>query len=262
MSFTGLKAQLSINADPVSGCDTLAVQFKLLPLSGSDTIHTITWDFGNGIIIAGVSDPLVEFNSPGIYTVSCQINNSVTLTATNLIDVRKGPVTIFTFTDTLESGLLNKFFNAVPQPVPANTYSYYWEISDGSTYSASSFIHTFLQTGTYNILLTIADQTGCSDTTVSEVVAGNLIDVPNVFSPNGDNINDYLRIRTNGINLFSLDIYTRAGVLVYKSESFNLIWDGRSFSGHELSPGIYYYIIRQIDGDAGIEKRGFVHLVR
>jgi gliding motility-associated-like protein len=257
-----LHAQLTITATPATGCDTLIVQFGLSPLAGVDTIQNITWDFGNSINLSNTVTPVVEYNSPGTYTVTCLINNNTTLTSSGLIEVRKGPLAIFTSKDTLGQDGLNKFFEAAPQPVGTNTYTYDWEFSDGISYITSAFLHTFPIRGIYGLNLTITDQTGCSSTTSAKIMAGHFIDVPNVFSPNADDINDYLLIRTNGINLFSLEIYTRSGIMVFKAESPTLVWDGRSLSGHEMSPGIYYYVVKQLDGEAGLETRGFLHLMR
>lgn len=257
-----LKAQLVITATPTNGCDSINVSFGLAPTSGIDTIHSISWDFGNSNNISGNFSPQMVYTTPGIYSVSCLINNHVTLTASNLIEVRRGPLPVFSISDTVPPGSLSKFFTAVQQPVTTNTYSYNWEISDGNRYFTPSFIHIFSNTGVYTVMLSITDQTGCTEFTVKEIIAGNLIEMPNVFSPNGDAINDYLLIRTNGINIFSLEVFTRSGTLIYKSISPYLVWDGRSISGHGMSQGIYYYIVKQIDGETDLEKRGFIQLLR
>ena len=178
-----LSGQISIFADPTSGCDSVMVTFRLYPPQTASTVTSISWTFSNGITVENELEPIVKFDAPGFYSVSCVINNITTITEPDLILVYSGP---------------------------------------------------------------------CDD----------IIEVPNVFSPNGDGINDYLKIRTNGLNIFSLSVYTRSGVLVYKTESPNLIWDGRTLSGHELSHGIYYYVVKQLDGEGNAERTGFVHLIR
>ena len=96
---TNLHAQMTITATPATGCDTLIVQFGLSPLAGADTIQNITWDFGNSISLSNDVTPVVEYNSPGTYTVTCLINNNTALTSSGLIEVRKGPLAIFTSKD-------------------------------------------------------------------------------------------------------------------------------------------------------------------
>ena len=82
-----------------------------------------------------------------------------------------------------------------------------------------------------------------------------------MFTPNFDGYHDYFDVRTNGVNLYEFSVYSRSGMLVYKSETAVINWDGRSLAGHILRPGVYYYVIRQIDGIAAKEKTGFVQIL-
>jgi gliding motility-associated-like protein len=88
------------------------------------------------------------------------------------------------------------------------------------------------------------------------------LDCPNVFTPNEDGKNDLFIVKSNGVTVYNLQIFSRTGILVYKAESPVLIWDGRNLSGQELLPGTYYYIIRESGGSGNFEKRGFVNLYR
>jgi len=66
---------------------------------------------------------------------------------------------------------------------------------------------------------------------------------PNVFSPNGDGINDVWVI--TGLDpypLCTVDIYTRYGQPVFSSTGYNKPWNG-SFNGKPLPIGTYYYVI-------------------
>ena len=88
------------------------------------------------------------------------------------------------------------------------------------------------------------------------------LDVPNVFSPNGDGNNDYFEVTTNGSTVYEFTVFTRNGSRVYHSVSPRIFWDGNSVGGEELSEGIYYYVIEE-EGDAEpFEKAGFIHLFR
>ncbi len=86
--------------------------------------------------------------------------------------------------------------------------------------------------------------------------------IPNVFSPNGDGINDYFSFKTAPGGRYNFYVYTRSGLLVYQSESPQIFWDGRSLSGLEMRPGIYYFIIQGNDGGEIVKETGFVHLFR
>lgn len=101
-----------------------------------------------------------------------------------------------------------------------------------------------------------------SDTLIAEACNAN-IEMPNVFSPNGDGTNDYFSpIVYKEVSKSKISIYNRWGKLVYESSSILIAWDGRS-QGVESPAGTYYYIIYYKNA-VGIEfaDKGYVTLVR
>lgn len=86
--------------------------------------------------------------------------------------------------------------------------------------------------------------------------------IPNVFTPNEDQVNDRFYIplspgKCPGDGTFT--IYDRWGLAVFKSElSKQMFWDGRTTSGEKVSEGAYFYIIR-VNGKT---YRGAVQLFR
>jgi gliding motility-associated-like protein len=95
-----------------------------------------------------------------------------------------------------------------------------------------------------------------ADTSASDLV------VPNVFTPNGDQLNDYFEVPTNGSTVYELTIFTRTGTRIYHSRSPRIYWDGRSLEGKELPEGVYYYVIEEVDSSPTEGKAGFMHLFR
>ena len=108
----------------------------------------------------------------------------------------------------------------------------------------------------------LKDRVGNVDLAIAQVTVEDILDCPNVFTPNDDNLNDYWIVSSNGITVYNLQIFSRTGLLVYKAEAPLLIWDGRNLSGQELLPGTYFYIIKPAEGDGTFEKKGFVALYR
>lgn len=87
--------------------------------------------------------------------------------------------------------------------------------------------------------------------------------VPNVFTPNGDGVNDLFMVRTIGYSELECVIYNRYGAQVYKFEGINGDWDGRSQSGMICESGVYTYLIRASNADGGAETfHGNLHLIR
>jgi len=69
-----------------------------------------------------------------------------------------------------------------------------------------------------------------------------IFEVPNAFTPNGDGLNDDLKIISNAgiIELKSFKIFSRSGNLVFESRDLSKGWDGR-FKGNPLPADIYYW---------------------
>ena len=92
--------------------------------------------------------------------------------------------------------------------------------------------------------------------------------IPNVFSPNGDGVNDHFTVYTKtDLRIEVMEIFTRWGDLVFKAGPFDpnvptLGWDGK-FREENLNPGVYVYRIEIIHGDGLVEKRsGDITIVR
>jgi gliding motility-associated-like protein len=70
--------------------------------------------------------------------------------------------------------------------------------------------------------------------------------IPNVFSPDGDGINDQFYIPNSGLKEFSIEIFNRWGIKVFESTADEIRWDGVSTSGVKLSDGTYYFILKAV----------------
>ena len=92
--------------------------------------------------------------------------------------------------------------------------------------------------------------------------AGSVLNVPNVFTPNGDGTNDYFEVTTDGTTVYEFAVYTRSGVRIFYSKSPWIFWDGNSLDGAELKDGIYYYVIEEEGGETPFETAGFMYLFR
>ena len=258
-SGQGLFSQ-TITADTTFGCDKLQVTFKLEPAVATGS--TINWDFGNGMTLSGNPEPVVQYDTPGNYTVTCLINNITTITRSNFIHVYKTPSSQFRYVDTLSIDDYSYKFQHLRSPEDTGTLNLNWYLNNIGTSTLPTFVHTFPSTGNYNVGLIVSAANGCADTTTRRIGIANILEVPNVFTPNDDTRNDFFIVRTDGISNYTFSVYTRSGILVYRSQSPDISWDGRSFSGQVLSQGLYYYTIEQKGTTPITELKGVVYLLR
>lgn len=140
-------------------------------------------------------------------------------------------------------------------PIAPNT-DYYWSTGD------STPILEVNASGDY--ILYAAN--GCSTATDTVIVflyeyeEGYFI--PNVFSPNGDGINDAFRIENFRQEEFFLVIFDRWGNEVYSSRNSSDTWDG-NVRGGEAPEGVYYFKLRVRDCQGfPTTENGTITLVR
>lgn len=93
-------------------------------------------------------------------------------------------------------------------------------------------------------------------------------ELPNVFTPNGDNVNDILVPKKNE-NIQSVDfiLYNRWGMIVYKTNDPNINWDGTNYhTGQPSSDGVYFYVcdlnVQTLSGQTKIHLQGSITLIR
>ena len=198
------------------------------------------------------------------------IAGSYALTATDAHGCKVSDSAIITqpiaFVVTVPDTLIMKFGDHMNLPVdvnPTGTYTYQWTrettLSCGNCADPVSYTP---QTTTYTV--TVTDISGCADTITFTlfVVADKQLFIPNVFSPNGDGINDILQVHTFGDNFFHLLIFDRIGEKVFESFNTEQGWDGK-FNGQYVPPGVFTYhvVVNYLDGDA-VQRNGTITVLR
>jgi gliding motility-associated-like protein len=90
-------------------------------------------------------------------------------------------------------------------------------------------------------------------------------EIPNVFTPNGDDINDFLVAKTSGlVERVDIKIFNRNGLLIFRTADPKINWDG-TYKGKIVSPGVYFYqcdvFENRITGLEQFHLSGFVHVI-
>ena len=129
-----------------------------------------------------------------------------------------------------------------------------WEIYKGTDLLAvrtdEEQRYVFMTNGSYQVKVWVFNDKCTTDSTVFDIsVSSSQLVVPNVFTPNGDGVNDEFRVMYRSLAEFHCWIYNRWGKLVYQWDDPSKGWDG-TINGRPAAPGAYYYIIRARGTDA------------
>lgn len=166
-------------------------------------------------------------------------------------------------------------FTHTPKPAVVNdsvlfTYTgttataYLWNFGDAQTSTLQNPIHQYLTGKMYPVLLWVTTVDGCTDSVLVdvEVLDDEALFIPNVFTPNGDSINDRFVISHKGISNYEIVIYNRWGTLVYTSKNPDDAWDG-TFEKQACPESVYVYLLTYTGQSGRTRTRnGTVTLIR
>ncbi|MBN1158661.1 MAG: gliding motility-associated C-terminal domain-containing protein [Bacteroidales bacterium] len=154
------------------------------------------------------------------------------------------------------TGDLQSPLDSIAYTAPATDTVFYHRFTEGTLMAgcyAVTAVDSFENESDFSVRI-------CVDECVS-------YELPNVFSPNGDNINDVFVAKnlSKAIEKVDMKIYNRYGQLVYETSDPAINWNGyyRNTS-NKVASGVYYYICDVYEPRiTGVEVRsivGFIHL--
>ena len=136
-----------------------------------------------------------------------------------------------------------------------NADYYQWNIYRGSDRilqrNEAQHQYTFTEPGNYRAVVGMSNSHDCQLDSVEFLisVSESMLTVPNVFTPNGDGMNDEFRVVYRSIKEFHCWVYNRWGHKVYEWTDPSKGWDG-TIGGRPAAEGAYYYVIRALGTDA------------
>lgn len=138
-------------------------------------------------------------------------------------------------------------------PTPAVKY-YRWAIYRGAdlliTRQDRDIRYTFSEPGNYRVVCSVNNSYCQADSMeVAVTISSSYLAAPNVFTPNGDGVNDEFRVTYRSIREFHCWIYNRWGHLIYEWTDPSKGWDG-TIGGKPAAAGAYFYVIRALGTDA------------
>ena len=144
---------------------------------------------------------------------------------------------------------------------------YVWSFGDTANTHSNQFDTNFVYNsiGVYTVTLVASFNGACPSTSTLQITVDvpTTITIPNIFSPNGDGINDEFFIINTGMTSLNCQIFNRWGQLLATLTAPNQSWDGRTPNGDKAPEGTYMYIL-QAQGLNGktYKQDGTVTLVR
>ena len=145
----------------------------------------------------------------------------------------------------------------------AGATSFNWNFGGTNSSTLQNPSNIFV-TGTYTVTLTTSSGSCSATASITIIVEDELtLEIPNVFTPNDDGVNDLFTIKSSGISELSLQIFNRWGQILYQFSGNKASWDGLTAQGVKVPDGTYFYFIKA-SGFNGkiIEQQGTVNLFR
>jgi gliding motility-associated-like protein len=148
--------------------------------------------------------------------------------------------------------------------VQTNFNSYLWFYNNNPVTDAITPNFVANNPGAYYVEVTVNG--GCkvkSDVfIVDSIIESDTLLLPNVFSPNGDGINDFFSpIQIRGYTIKNIEIYNRWGNLVHKADAPQMLWDGK-VGKTNVPDGVYYWVMTYEHKKQINTKKGFVTLLK
>jgi len=214
---------------------------------------------GNILWNTGATSQSISILSAGTYILTITNNCG---SATDSINIT--PSTLDAdYIPSVTSGVAPLSVDFLNTSTNANAYS--WNFGDNSSLSTdTNATHTFVSSGSYPVTLTATDTNGCVSTYVDTIeVINSELYIPNVFSPNGDNVNEEFNVQGEGITGINGTITNRWGKEIATWNTLTKGWSGNSSDGEKVPAGVYFYIIQLNYANGTVKKlNGHVTVVR
>jgi gliding motility-associated-like protein len=255
-------SQTIVNAGPAS--TTLPCGSNGITLSGTQlqSGYQYVWTNSAGTVLnpsGGSTAPGI--NTPGTYYLTAT-NPATGCSSVDSIKVIPGAQPNAAFSPSVNSGYLPLPVIYTNTSTGANNYQWFVSGTNGLPVAYSpNYANTFATAGIYTVTLVAGNGSVTCNDTVSvtiEVKEYATVVIPNVFSPNGDNVNDQLKPITTGMKSLMIDIYNRWGTKMITFDGLTTGWSG---DGH--SEGTYFFIAKGVGEDGTeIEEKGYILMVK
>ncbi len=254
---------LLIDTITASFCVPFNAEFNVVSTDPNVTINKLFWKYNADQQDSTYAKFLMTIvGSHSFHLVVQYAGNLCTIDSVITLQALLAPTAQFTFSPEHPSVNTIITLNNESQ----NASSFLWDYKDNSTGTEISPEHTFTKKGNYDVQLIAANSANCFDTThtLVNIAKEDFVKVVSGFTPNGDGINDYVKILNGGeVSLVEFTIYNRWGQLVFRSNDINSYWDG-TFNGSLQDAGtfVYYVTAKNNKTQQVLTEKGNITLLR
>lgn len=227
------------------GCAPVEVRVQDL----SSNAMSYEWRIPGSTFLSNEKEPIFRFDTPGTYAVQLIIRGEGSCTDTILhpvpIDV-KGNADVKIMTDPIMPLELSGVDHEIRfEDLTPGATEWFWDFGDGAFSNQKVVLHKYSGFGTYTITLKVKTDQGCEGRgTVGPVtIRETVLSIPNVFTPNGDGINDFFEVDYSGDELYYLQIYDRWGTKYFETRNRNQLWNGKDLNNNDAAEGVYFYTV-------------------
>ncbi len=223
--------------------------------SGVSTYSPVTYSWANSV--PSSADSTIMCNAGAVIVT---ITDAVGCIATSTITVIDDIIPVASFTSTpsspVNAGQQINFTNTSTIASGSIT-SVTWTFGDGNGASGNQVNHSYTNVGSFPIVLTVTGTNGCTSTVTATYQVDAVIEIPNVFTPNGDGANEFLKFKHLEVfNNNNLSIFNRWGTKVFEQDNYKNDWSG---GGH--TDGTYFFILSVPEASPNVYK-GYFQLIR
>lgn len=233
--------------------------------TGESNTDFFEWEIPTGVEIASgaTNDSIrLNFNNTGgvIRSISTSASGKCKEISDSLIVIiNPSPVAGFTADTNDVFTRYNIQFTDTSLGTPV---AWRWYFGDGDSSLSPVPKHAYDEVGTYPVILYITDSKGCTDSVSSFIRVLEGIFIPNVFTPNGDGVNDVFWISSSGLEDYHIQIFNRWGNLIFETTATEIIWDGTTPTGKEVQAGTYYYVLKAASTTRDYSRKGYITLLK
>lgn len=241
---------------PVITGDTLACE-------GNTVTLATTAPFDNYVWSTGETTNTIELGpEPGVHTVTVDVTTNAGCHGT------APAVTV-----TISPAPTASFISNPTSPQPPGTEVTFTDLSNGNGYALTAWdwtvtgpesftaftqdvVHLFPTPGNYSVLLTVTNEHGCTASfQTGYLIRPDSVQVPNVFTPNGDGVNDMLVFENAQYYRNHLKVFNRWGQMVLDRPNYQNNWRAT-----DMPEGTYFFVLYLYDTEQEIS--GHVTILR